>query len=230
MALPASESRSASVQAMGDFVLKLPKDRFDYVIKLHPSLGVNFVCLLASRLNTGNTPGLGIEKTSAAEHAGASSQGESATNSDASKPAPRLLSLHSMRSKRFMGLILTAALCLVSTLLSSRTSLNQPQIALIEFVFAATVIWSLNIVPYHPVAVALAVFAVLFGIATPEKAFSGFSSPSWFMVLGIFAIAAAISRTWLLYRLVLLMIKRFPPPAISARPSDWDFQASCSRL
>jgi branched-chain amino acid transport system substrate-binding protein len=48
-------------------------------------------------------------------------------------------------------------------------------------------------------------------VASPEKAFSGFASPSWFLVLGVFAISAAISKTGLLYRLVLLVIKHFPP-------------------
>ena len=33
---------------------------------------------------------------------------------------------------------------------------------------------------YYPV------LAVLFGAARPEQAFSGFSSPSWFLVLGVF--------------------------------------------
>jgi len=50
----------------------------------------------------------------------------------------------------------------------------------------------------------------LLGITPASVAFSGFSSSTWFLVLGVFGLSAAISKTGLLYRLTLLMMKRFP--------------------
>jgi anion transporter len=91
------------------------------------------------------------------------------------------------------------------------THLSLTHIALINLLLAATALWSVDAYSYHAIAVALTLFTVLLGIASPEKAFSGFSSPSWFLVLGVFAISAAISKTGLLYRLVLQVLKRFPP-------------------
>ena len=89
--------------------------------------------------------------------------------------------------------------------------MNYSQIIVIELLLTATIIWSMNIISYHAVAIALPIFSVLLGVATAKVALSGFASSSWFLVLGVFAISAAISRTGLLYRLVLIVAKRFPP-------------------
>jgi branched-chain amino acid transport system substrate-binding protein len=96
------------------------------------------------------------------------------------------------------------------TILSAK-GLSQSHVILITLLLGATILWSMDVFSYHAVTVALPLLAVLFGIAAPEKAFSGFSSPSWFLVLGVFAITAAIARTGLMYRLVLLIVRRFPP-------------------
>ena len=69
----------------------------------------------------------------------------------------------------------------------------------------------MNLFSYHAVAIALPVFTVLLGVATPQKAFLGFSSPIWFLVLGVLAIAAAMRKTGLMYRFLLMVVKRSPP-------------------
>jgi branched-chain amino acid transport system substrate-binding protein len=89
--------------------------------------------------------------------------------------------------------------------------MHRSQLILLELLLAATILWSLNLFSYHVVALALPVLAVLFGTTTAEKAFSGFSNPAWFLVLGVFAVSAAISKTGLLYRFVLLVVRHFPP-------------------
>jgi branched-chain amino acid transport system substrate-binding protein len=102
-------------------------------------------------------------------------------------------------------------LCFLSAFFLNSAGLHRSHIILIELILAAAVIWSLETFSYHVVAVALPILAVLFGATTSEKALSGFSNPAWFLVLGVFAISAAISKTGLLYRLALLVIKYFPP-------------------
>jgi len=213
MALLTDEPRSAGIQAMTDLtLLKLPKDRFYHVIKQHPSLGVNFAGLLASRLHLTDTAASGRKEVVVpGKKLGSLSESQIATVPALAKPVPRYFYLEFLKDKRFLGIVLTAVICFLSVLFLRTTPLRQSHIILIELLLAATVIWSLKIFSYHPVAVALPILAVLFGITSPEKAFSGFSNPSWFMVLGIFAISAAISKTGLLYRLVLLLIKHFPP-------------------
>ncbi|HSL91239.1 MAG TPA: SLC13 family permease, partial [Candidatus Limnocylindrales bacterium] len=79
-----------------------------------------------------------------------------------------------------------------------------------ELLLGATVFWAFNLFSVHAVSVALPVLAVLLGAAAPRDAFSGFSTPSWFLVLGVFALSAAIARTGLLYRFVLVVLRHFP--------------------
>jgi len=47
----------------------------------------------------------------------------------------------------------------------------------------------------HTVSIALPVVAVLLGVTTPATAFSGFSSTTWFLVLGVFGISASVAKT-----------------------------------
>lgn len=209
MALLTGEPRSADIEAMTDLILlRLAKDRFDYLIKEHPSVGVNFAGLLASRLQLTDAFIRGIREIPVQDRP---PLGQVAVAPMAVKKTPLSIALSFLKDKRFLGIVLVVLLCTLSTQFLKTIGLSQPHIILIELLLAATIIWSLNIFSYHAVSVALAVLAVLFGAASPEKVFSGFSVPSWFLVLGVFAISAAISKTGLLYRLVLLVIKRFPP-------------------
>jgi len=212
MALLTGEPRSANIQAMThSTLLKLSRENFEHLIKKHPSLAVNFAGLLASRLTSTNAVVSGRKEMAIPQKQLLSLSGGGEVASAIVKPPPFYLPLKALKDKRFLGLILVTILCFLSLPLFRKTGLNDSQVILIELLLAATIIWSLNIVSYHAVSVALAVLVVLFGVTTPEKALSGFSSSSWFLVLGIFAISAAIAKTGLLYRFVLLVMKYFPP-------------------
>ena len=208
MALLTGEPRSADVQAMTDLVLlKLFRDRFDQLIKKHPSLGVNFAGLLASRLQQTNAFIRGQGETLPALAFDRMATAQSPVTVEGRRPSLLLLSL---KDKRIFALLLVIVICTLSALLLEWTSLSTAHILLIELLLAATILWSMNAFSFHTVSIALPVFTVLLRITTPERAFSGFSSPTWFLVLGVFAISAAISKTGLLYRFALLMMKRFP--------------------
>lgn len=51
---------------------------------------------------------------------------------------------------------------------------------------------------------------VLGGIVKPETALSGFGTPVWFYMLSILAFGTAISKSGLLYRVSLHILKVFP--------------------
>ena len=104
--------------------------------------------------------------------------------------------------------------CIFTALLLQKSGFSGNHIVLLELLLAATLCWGFNILSFHVVSLALPVAAVILGATEPEQAFSGFTNPSWFLVLAVFAIAAAISKTGLLYRLALLTVKRFPPSYI----------------
>ncbi len=217
MAMLTGESRSAGIQAITELsVLKLSKDRFDNLINKHHSLAVYFAGTLAKRLASANSD-LKYYK----ELLGAKEKEEKIS----SLPAPPtqvagVSPIHpkpqssrqaqSVFNRNVLGVILVILFCSAIFFLRP-TGIHRLQLILLELLLAATILWSLNLFSYHVVALALPVLAVLFGTTTAEKAFSGFSNPAWFLVLGVFAISAAISKTGLLYRLVLLVVRHFPP-------------------
>ncbi len=52
---------------------------------------------------------------------------------------------------------------------------------------------------------------VVAGIVTPEIALSGFTKPSWFLFVGALGIGAGVTRSGLLYRAALAMVRRVTP-------------------
>ncbi len=201
MALLSGAPRSASVVALEPLaLLKLSRARFDVLLKKHPALGTHLANLLAKRF----------------------SNAVPVSCDDSQKAAPRQFPLPSNAARGFFSTPIstrhrkTAVVCstaLAATALAwwlpghGATPLHATLSALL---LAATILWAFDVFSYHAVAVALPVAVVMLGLARPERALSGFSSPSWFLVLGIFAITAAVARTGLMYRLVLMLSRWFP--------------------
>ena len=52
---------------------------------------------------------------------------------------------------------------------------------------------------------------VLLRVAPTTIAFGGFATSTWFLMLGILGLAAALARSGLLYRITLVAVRRFPP-------------------
>jgi branched-chain amino acid transport system substrate-binding protein len=208
MPLLTGEPRSAGVRAVTKLsVLKLSKDRFDNLLTKHHSLAVYFSGILAKRLASAHR-----DLTYCKELIEKEGKLEGQIPGPTiiwRKPKSRIT--QSILNKPFLGIILAALLCSFSAFFLHSAGIHRANIILIELILAAAVIWSMDIFSYYVVAIALPVLAVLLGATTHEKALSGFSSPAWFLVLGVFAISATISKTGLLYRLVLLIIRHFPP-------------------
>jgi anion transporter len=194
MALLTGQSRSTGVRALTDLtVYTLSKDGFDRALVKHPGLAIHFSRVLSSRLSAvnGGTP--------------------RAPLAHPSRTKLPLLDISELFSRKSLyRLAAVSVLILLSTLLLGKAGLGKTHFILLELLVSATVFWVFNMVSYHVVAVALPVLAVLFGVATPENAFHGFASPTWFLVLGVFAIVASISKTGLLFRLALHAIRIFP--------------------
>jgi branched-chain amino acid transport system substrate-binding protein len=209
MALLTGEPRSASIQAVTELsVLKLSKGRFDTLLKKHHSLVIYFAGVLARRLATAQRDLQYCKEIIAKE--GKLEEDIPATAIVRTKPkSSRIAQL--ILNKPLLGIILAVLLCSLSAYLLYSVGIQRSHIVLIELTLAAAVIWSIDILSFYVVAISLPILAVLVGVTTPEKALSGFSNPAWFLVLGVFAISAAISKTGLLYRLALLVIKYFPP-------------------
>jgi len=212
MALLTGSPRTANVEALTDLsLLKLSKKNFDKLFKSNPSVSAHLSVLLAKRFvedPTGSDCSPDTETNSVS-----ALQNEAGHHHPSSLISRGGLAIRGLfASSSLIALLATLLICSCSyILLSSVQGLTKTHVVLNTLLIGATILWSLDVFSYHAVTLALPLTAVLFGVAAPEKAFSGFSSPSWFLVLGVFAITAAISRTGLMYRLVLLIVRRFPP-------------------
>lgn len=74
----------------------------------------------------------------------------------------------------------------------------------------ASIAWTLDVVPDFAVAVGMAAAWGLFGLAPAAVVFSGFTSTSWLLALGVLSVAAAMASSGLLFRTALLSLRAFP--------------------
>ncbi|OPX84818.1 MAG: Inner membrane protein YbhI [Pelotomaculum sp. PtaB.Bin104] len=69
---------------------------------------------------------------------------------------------------------------------------------------------AVNIAEEHIVGILMLVFIVGLKVVDFKTAFSGYSTGTWFLVLGAFGIGAALSKTGLLTRISVAIAKKFP--------------------
>jgi branched-chain amino acid transport system substrate-binding protein len=211
VALLTGEPRTADVVAIGEqtVVLRLSRERFNCLMKQHNALAIKIAGILAQRVT--RTTGQVSETCDlpSEDFFIATEADEQELPSSNGLRAGWSLGVQ-LRNRRFISSVTAFTLCGIATLLLNDSGLTSQQIILFILLLGATVVWSFDAFSYHAVALALPLTAVLLKAASPVTAFSGFSHPSWFLVLGVFAISAAISRTGLMYRLVLLVVGYFP--------------------
>ena len=63
-------------------------------------------------------------------------------------------------------------------------------------------------------------------VAPTATAFGGFATSTWFLMLGVLGLGAALARSGLLYRITLIAVRRFPPRS-SGRRAPSSPPASC---
>lgn len=76
---------------------------------------------------------------------------------------------------------------------------------------AGVILWVFEVFDEYVVALMLLLTWILADVTPPEVALSGFATNSWLFALGIFGIAAAVTKSGLPYRVVLRFLRRFPP-------------------
>lgn len=75
----------------------------------------------------------------------------------------------------------------------------------------AVILWSVNVFDDFQIALALLAAWIVAGIVRPEVALSGFTKPSWFLFVGALGIGAGVTRSGLLYRAALALVRRVRP-------------------
>ena len=79
-----------------------------------------------------------------------------------------------------------------------------------SFLAATVLFWVFGLVEEFVPALVAVVAALLVGLAPPEVALAGFSSPSLLLLLGVFALSAVISSSGLSYRVMMWLLVRLP--------------------
>jgi DASS family divalent anion:Na+ symporter len=75
---------------------------------------------------------------------------------------------------------------------------------------AAVLLWVFGVVEEFVPALVVVVAALFIGLAPPNVALAGFSSPSLLLLIGVYALSAVISSSGLSYRLMLRLLLRLP--------------------
>ena len=75
---------------------------------------------------------------------------------------------------------------------------------------ATVVFWVFGLVDEFVPALVAVVATLIIGLAPPNVALAGFSSPSLLLLLGVYALSAVISASGLSYRLMLWLLLRLP--------------------
>jgi len=112
-----------------------------------------------------------------------------------------------LASRRTLALLGAAG-----ALTAAATAIGHDHV-LVQFLLllaAAIVLWVGNVAADSYVALGLLVAWILLGIAKPQEALAGFGNTTWIFVVAVLALAVAVARSGLLFRIGLLLIRRMP--------------------
>jgi di/tricarboxylate transporter len=101
-------------------------------------------------------------------------------------------------------------LILALTIIGGAVGGRDPREAFALLLGAAILLWMTDLFPKFVVGLALIAAWVLSGVAEPADAVGGFSSTEWIFVVSVLGIAAAVTRSGLLYRVGVLLVRRLP--------------------
>lgn len=117
-----------------------------------------------------------------------------------------------MRLKRgHVPLLLTAVLGVLAGWLAYRGGFALPAAEGLGILVWAVANWVLDTLPDHVVALTVAGVTSVLAIVPTEVAFSGFANKTWVLLLAVLGMAQAVSKTGLLYRAALYMLRKLPP-------------------
>ena len=125
----------------------------------------------------------------------------------AAKPTPKFLPYN----RKWLGWFLALAIGGGIWAMPPPIPLDERGIRFLATLAAGVILWLFNVVDDYIVAIMLLLVWLLFGLAPPEMAVAGFSKSSWFFVLGVLGIGAAVTKSGLLYRVALQVLRQIPP-------------------
>jgi di/tricarboxylate transporter/CRP-like cAMP-binding protein len=126
-------------------------------------------------------------------------------------PRPIILGRHLGLQHHWLYVVFALAAGLVVWHLPPPAALDTAGMRFLATLTVALVLWSVNVFDDFVVALGLMVAWIAAGIVRPEVALSGFTKPSWFLFVGALGLGAGVTRSGLLYRAALAMVRRVTP-------------------
>ena len=190
------ERRSATARTLTDArVWKLPRARFEDLVHERPEIGLTVARGLAGLLDKRQRQLIGaVPLPEESRPTAAASRAK--TNTD--------------WRRRALGTAAAFAVPALLWALPPPEGLGAEGWHVLLVLVGASIAWTLDVVPDFAVAVGLAAAWGLLGLAPAAVAFSGFTSTSWLLALGVLAVAAAMAGSGLLFRAALLSLRAFP--------------------
>jgi anion transporter len=88
---------------------------------------------------------------------------------------------------------------------------SGPAVPFLAVLAAGAVFWARGRPPEFVVALGMGVAWAVTNVAPAPAIFAGFASSTWFLIVGVLGLAAALGRSGLLYRITLTAMQYFPP-------------------
>ena len=185
--------RTSSVRALTDLVLqRLPRARFEELARERPRVALQVATALAERFERRQRRLVG---------APAPPRREAVLEPRA---APR------GRTRRLVGAALALGVPAVLWNLAAPAGLDERGWHIVLVVAGAAIAWLLEPVPDFAVAIAAGAAWGVLRLAPLDAVFAGFATSSWVTALGALAVAAAMTRSGLLFRTALWLLRVFP--------------------
>jgi CRP-like cAMP-binding protein len=220
MALLDDAPRSATVRVEGQGeVLRLERTRFEALLRREPGIAHAIAVALSRRIRERERATSRGEQSETAEPAvGAISGPPVELDSKAAHPVAAEVDRAGAASHRGVKRPMAGRSLVTGVVagifgvgaVAAHIASGPPQAVFGLLMAAAIALWTAQLLPDFAVALGLVVAWLLVDLATPSQALAGFASLTWLFVLAVLAIAAAVARSGLMFRVGLLLVRRLP--------------------
>lgn len=142
---------------------------------------------------------------------GAAGSAAPAAPSSRELAAPLFGRLARLASVRAASALVSLVLFALSWILPAPAGLERGGVVALGAIVATVPLLVANVLPDYVVMLLLTLALVLPGFVSPATMLGGFAAPAWLMILTLLAVGAAVARSGLMFRLVLLSLERLPP-------------------
>lgn len=123
--------------------------------------------------------------------------------------------LENLAASRPLGVVLCLAVLAWFFLTSAPAGLSHEAYWALGLLIAALPLLVFSVLGDHLITLLMVVGWAGLGLVPPRVALGGFATPGWFLVLAVLGVGVALSRSGLLYRLVLALAERVPPKHVA---------------